>query len=99
MTYKMKRSEIQPGHYYSNGWLRYVAAIEREMVFMIEFTGYSAMRVESLQRWAEEHHTPEEAKARFPEYFAEIAEQMAKPPPPMVFWKFGYEPWPRETRP
>jgi hypothetical protein len=93
---RMKRSEIQPGYYYSKGWIRYVAAIRREMVFTIDFTGYSAMRIESLQGWAEERHSPEEAKMRFPKYFAEIAEQMTKPPPPMVFWKLGYEPWPQD---
>jgi hypothetical protein len=93
---RMKRSEIQPGYYYSKGWIRYVAAIDREMVFMIDFTGYSVMRIESLQHWADERHSPEEAKLRFPKYFAEIAEHMAKPPPPIVFWKFGYEPWPKD---
>jgi hypothetical protein len=92
---RTKRSEIQPGYYYSNGWIRYVAAIERGMVFAIDFTGYSAMRIESLQGWAKERHSPEEAKTRFPKYFAEIAGQATKPPPPIVFWKFGHEPWPQ----
>jgi hypothetical protein len=91
----IKRSEVQPGYYYSCGWIRYVAAIEREMVFIIDFTGYSAMRIESLQRWAKERHSPDEAKMRFPKYFAEIAEQMAKPPPTTVVWKFGREFWPQ----
>jgi hypothetical protein len=97
----MKRSEIQPGYYYSQhgGWIRYVAAIEREMAYMIEFTGYAVMRIESLQHWALERHSPEEAKTRFPKEFAEVAEQMAKPPPPIVFWKYGHEVWPQSARP
>jgi hypothetical protein len=94
---RMKHSEIQPGYFYSKGWIRYVAAISRGMVFTIGFDGYSAMRIESLQTWARERHTPEEAKNRFPKEFAEIAEQMSKPSPPMAAWMGGLEPWPDDA--
>ena len=91
---RMKHSEMQPGYFYSKGWVRYVAAIERGFAFIIEPWGYAVITISALQQWAEQRHTPDDAKLRFAKDFAEIAEQMARPAPSTVVWKFGREYWP-----